>query len=144
MKNDDTTWSSINIKSSRGASNNAKLLLFVGVTFMCTYRISSLEISDHKMIIKNRLVFVIINWLVFVIIIIIIFSYHQHGYPWLFFATSPHRSSLSVGLRGYTRYPHRAAVCRFELVALLLLGHVKGSIGVHPYLSSSVPHVWSV
>ena len=43
----------------------------------------------------------------------------------------PYRSSFPAGLQGYTSYPHRAAVCRFELVALLLFGHVNGSIGVH-------------
>ena len=81
--------------------------------------------------------------------IIIILSCHQHGYPWPFLAFSPYRLSLSVGPQGYTPYPHRAAVCRFKLVALLLLGHVKGPIGVHhlwacPYFSSSVLHVWFI
>ena len=59
-------------------------------------------------------------------------------------------NSLPAGRAGpqdYTPYLHRAAVCRFDLVTLLLLGHVKGSIGVHhlwahPYFSSSVLHVW--
>ena len=82
-------------------------------------------------------------------IIIIILSCHQQGYPWPFLAISPYRSSLSAGPQIYNPYPHRAAVCRFKLVALLLLGHVKGSIGVHhlwahPYISSSVLHVWFV
>ena len=36
------------------------------------------------------------------------------------------RSFLPVGPQGYTSYPHRAAVCRCELAALLLLGLVKG------------------
>ena len=81
--------------------------------------------------------------------LIIILSYLLLGYPWPSLATPPYRSSLLAGLQGYTPYPHRAAVCRFELVTLLLLGHVKGSIGVHhlwdrPYLSSSVLHVWFV
>ena len=40
---------------------------------------------------------------------------------------------LLIVHQGYIPYPHRAAVCRFELVALLLLGHVKGSIGVHHF-----------
>ena len=58
----------------------------------------------------------------------------------------PYRSSLPAGPQGYTSYPHTAAVCRCELVALTLLGHVKGSIGVRrlwarPYFSSSVLHV---
>ena len=54
-----------------------------------------------------------------------------------------YRSALPAGPHGYTLYPHRAAVCRFELVALLLLGHVKGSIRVH-HFSSSVLQVWFV
>ena len=41
----------------------------------------------------------------------------------------------------------RAAVCRFELVALIFLGHMRGLIGVHHLwprtkFSSSVLHVW--
>ena len=63
--------------------------------------------------------------------IIIILACHQHGYPWPSLATPPYRSSPPAGPHGYTPYPHRAAVCRFELVALLSLGHVKLSIGVH-------------
>ena len=43
----------------------------------------------------------------------------------------PNRSSLLAGLQGYTSHLHRAAVCRFGLVALLLLGHVKGSTRVY-------------
>ena len=63
------------------------------------------------------------------------------------FLTTPlYRSSLPAGPQGYIPYPHRAAVCRCELVALTLLGHVKGFIRVHhlwarPYFSSSVLHV---
>ena len=64
------------------------------------------------------------------IYIYIILSCHRHGYSWPFLATYPYRSSLPVGPQGYTPHPHRAAVYRFELVALLLLGHVKGSRGV--------------
>ena len=61
-------------------------------------------------------------------------------------APSPYRTSLPAGPQGYTPNPHRAAVCRFELVVLFLLGRVKGSIEVHhlwarPYFSSSVLHV---
>ena len=58
---------------------------------------------------------------------LIILSCHQHGYPWPSLATPPYRSLLSVGPQGYTPYPHRAAVSRFELVALPLLSHVSGS-----------------
>ena len=43
-------------------------------------------------------------------------------------ATSPDRSLSLVVLQGYIPYP---AVCMFELVVLLLLGHMWGSIGVH-------------
>ena len=46
-------------------------------------------------------------------------------------ATSPYHSSPLAGLQSYISYPHRAAVCMFELVVLLLLGHMWGSIGVH-------------
>ena len=81
--------------------------------------------------------------------IIIISSCHQHGYPWSSLTTLPYRSSHLAGLQGYTPYLHRAAVCRFELVALPLLIHVRESTGVHhlwarPYFSSSVPHVWFI
>ena len=82
-------------------------------------------------------------------VIITILLCHQHRYPWPFLATSPYRSLLPAGPQGYTPYPHRAAVCRFKLVPLLLLSYVKGFIGVHhlwacPYFSSSVLHVWFV
>ena len=46
-------------------------------------------------------------------------------------ATSPYHSTLLAGLLGYIPYPCIAAVCMFELVVLLLLGHMQGSIGVH-------------
>ena len=83
------------------------------------------------------------------IIIIIIMSCHEHGYPWPSLATSPYHSSPLAGLQGYFPYPHIAAVCMFELVVLLLLGHMRGSIRVHhlwvrPCFSSSVLHVWFV
>ena len=76
-------------------------------------------------------------------------SCHQHGYPWPSLATSPYRSSPLAGLQGYVLYPHIAAVCMFELVVLLLLGNMWGSIGVHhlwarPCFSSSVLLVWFV
>ena len=66
---------------------------------------------------------------------IIIMSCRQHGYPWPSLATALYRSSLLASPQGYIPYPHRAPVCRFELVVLLLLGHVRGSIGVH--------HLWA-
>ena len=78
---------------------------------------------------------------------IIIMSRHQHGYPWPSAATLLYRPSLLVGFQGYILYRHRALVCRFLLVVLLLLVHVKGSTGVNhlwvlPNFSSSVPHIW--
>ena len=83
------------------------------------------------------------------IIIIIIMLCHLHGYPWPSLATSPYRSSPLAGLQGYIPYPHIAAECMFELVVMLLPGHMWGSIGVHhlwarPCFSSSVLHVWFV
>ena len=67
--------------------------------------------------------------------------------PWSSLATSPYRSSPLASLQGYIPYPHIAAVCMFELVVLLLPGHMWGSIGVHhlwarPCFSSSVWFVW--
>ena len=61
-------------------------------------------------------------------------------------ATPSYRTSRLAGHQGYIPYPHRAALCMFELVALLFLGHVRGSIGEHhlwarPCFSSSVLHV---
>ena len=43
----------------------------------------------------------------------------------------PYHSSLLAGLQVYIPYLHITAVCVFELVVLLLLGHMRGSIGVH-------------
>ena len=57
---------------------------------------------------------------------------HEHGYPRPSLATPSYHPLLPVGLQGYIPYRHRAAVCRFELVVLPLLGHVKGSTGVYP------------
>ena len=81
--------------------------------------------------------------------IIIIMLCHKHRYPWPSLATSPYRSSPLAGLQDYVLYPHIAAVCMFELVILLLPGHMWGSIGVHhlwarPCFSSSVLHVWFI
>ena len=55
-------------------------------------------------------------------IIIIILSFHLHGYPWAYLSTPPFRSSLQAGPQGYIPYPHGAALCRFELVALAMSG----------------------
>ena len=43
----------------------------------------------------------------------------------------PYRPLLPAGLQSYIPYRHRAAVCRFELVVLPLLVHVKEYTGVH-------------
>ena len=58
-------------------------------------------------------------------------SCHEHGYLLPSLATSPSRSLPLAGLQGYSSYPHIAAECMFELVVLLLSGHMWGSIGVH-------------
>ena len=86
---------------------------------------------------------------IYIYIIITIMSCPEHRYPWPSLATSPYGSSPLAGFQGYIPYPHIAAVCMFELVVLLLLGHMWGSIGVHhlwarPCSSSSVLHVWFV
>ena len=83
------------------------------------------------------------------IYIYIIISCRQLGYPWPSLATSPYYSSPLAGLQGYILCHHIAAVCKFQLVVLLLLGHMWGSIGVHhlwarPCFSSSVLRVWFV
>ena len=84
-----------------------------------------------------------------IIIIIIIMSRHQHGYPLPSLAIPLYHPLLLAGLQEYIPYRHRAAVCRFELVVLPLLDHVKGSTGVchlwgRPYFSSSVLYIWFV
>ena len=70
------------------------------------------------------------------LIIIIIMSCRQHGYLRPSLATSSYSSSLLAGLQDYIPYPHIASVCIFELVVLLLLGHMWGSIGVSLMRSS--------
>ena len=72
------------------------------------------------------------------IVIIIIMSCQQHGYPWPSLATSPYSSSLLAGLQGYIPYPHRAAVCMFELAVLLLFGHMRGVHRSTSLMSSSM------
>ena len=86
---------------------------------------------------------------VLVSIEVIIMSCRSHGYPWPSIVTSPSHSSPLVGLQGHISYPHIAAECMFELVVLLLPGHMWGSIGVHHLwarlcFSSSDLHVWFV
>ena len=68
-----------------------------------------------------------------------IYIYHHHvvplhGYRWPSLATSPYYSAPLVGLQGYILCPHIAAVCMFELVVLLLLGHMWGSIYIYIYI----------
>ena len=53
-------------------------------------------------------------------------SCRQHGYPCPSLATFPYRSLPPAGLLDYIPYLHIAAVCMFELVVLLLLGHKWG------------------
>ena len=64
-------------------------------------------------------------------------------------STSPYHSSPLAGLQSYIPYHHIATVCMFELVVLLLIGHMRGFTGVHhlwarPYFSSRVRYVWFV
>ena len=79
----------------------------------------------------TNFIYIISYYIYYNIYIIIILLCHQHRYLWPSLATPPNHSSLPTGPQGYTPYPHRAAVFRFKLVTLLLLGHVKGSIGVY-------------
>ena len=88
---------------------------------------------------------------IYIYIYIYIYHHHHHivplsRYPWPSLASSPYRSSPLADLQGYIPYPHIAAVCMFELVSLLLPGHMWRSIGVnhfwaHPCFSSSVLHL---
>ena len=73
--------------------------------------------------------------IIIIIIITIIMSCRQQGYPWSSLVTTPYYSLPLAGLQGYILCPHIAAVCKFELVVLLLLDHMWGSIGVH--------HLWT-
>ena len=72
---------------------------------------------------------------IFAATVIIIMSCRPHWYPWPSFATIPYRSLPPADLLDYIPFLHIAAVCMFELVVLLLLGHKWGSIGVH--------HLWT-
>ena len=98
----------------------------------------NMQLSENKYILKNNLTCKVI------IIIIIMMSFRQHRYPWPSLATSPYRSSPLAGLQGYILYPRRAAVCMFELVVLLLLGHMWGSIGVHHLWARIAGVLWGV
>ena len=118
-------------------------------------RPTSWKKSTFTNILKNKVYSFFINTIVRLalkfwhLIMIMIMLCCQHGYPWPSFATPPYRSLLLAGFQGYILYPHRAAICMFELAVLLLFGHMRGFIGVHhlwtcPCSSSSVPHVWSI
>ena len=93
---------------------------------------------DYDMIMIYIYIYIYIGWNDKIVVlkktIIIIMSYRQHGYPWPSLATSPNHSSPPAGLQGYILCPHIVAVCKFELVVLLLHGHMWVSIGVH--------HLW--
>ena len=80
-------------------------------------------------------------------------SHHHHHHhvvpPAQISLTFSRHSSVSFIASGYIPYPHRAAICRFELVVLLLFGHMTGTIGEHhlwarPCFSSNVLHVWFI
>ena len=80
---------------------------------------------------------------------IILMLHHQHRSPWSSPATLLYRPLFLVCLQGYILYQHRAVVCRFLLVVLPFLIHVKGSTGVcHlwicSYFSSNFLYVWFV
>ena len=110
-------------------------LFFIFIFYLFTYLLTCFFKSEF------------VNLVIFRYFIIV--SCRLHGYPWPSLATSPYHSSPLAGLQGYVPYPHIAAVCLFVLVVLLLLGHMRGSIGVHhlwarPCFSSSVLHVWFV
>ena len=116
--------------------------------FTAFFKVSNAADSPEKKKKKKNWKLAVICFL-YTYIIIIIMSCRQHGYPWPSLATSPYHSSPPAGLQGYILCPHIVAVCKFELVVLLLHGHMWGSIGVHhlwacPCFSSSVPRVWFV
>ena len=86
------------------------------------FNISDLWLRNSLGLLKNSLT----NSSFFIIIIIIILC-NQHGYSWpSLVPPAPYRLSPPAGSQDYSPYPHRAAVRRFELVALLLRGHVNG------------------
>ena len=80
----------------------------------------------------HRLCAILLRWielpylLAYSYFIIILMSCRLHGYPWPSLATSPYHSSPLAGLLGNIPYSHIAAECMFNLVVLLLLGHVLG------------------
>ena len=141
----DLVSSPVWLEAATNISNEFKALLFANF-----YKIMNLVMDIARVLDYHTHLSLSLSIYIYIYIyIIIIMSCHQHGYPWPSLATSPYRSSSLAGLRGYILYPHIAAVCMFELVVLLLLGHRWGSIRVHhlwtrPCFSSSVLHVWFV
>ena len=86
---------------------------------------------------------------VFIIVSLWCCRWQYNRYPWPSLATFPYCASPLAGLQEWIPYPHIAAVCMFELIVLLLLGHMWGSIGVHHLwaclcFSSSVLRVWFI
>ena len=121
--------------------------------FVCnrcfSLRISNVQGEKGRRVRSRNIIYIYIYIYIYIIFIIIIMSCRQHGYPWPSLATFPYRSSPPAGLLGYILCPHIAAVCKFGLVVLLLLGHMWGSIVVRhlrarPCFSSSVRRVWLV
>ena len=110
--------------------------VFSCLCFRCQERLSRHNYPPKRKRERNtKSVIYIYIYIYIYIIIIIIMSRRLHGYPWPFLATFPYRSSTPAGLLDYIPYLHIEAVCMFELVVLLLLGHKWGSIGVH--------HLWA-
>ena len=112
----------------------------ISTQFKCKYGliVKNHSISSYSVSSNTSPSFCLVSYPVFyspnrqcLVIIIIIMSFRQHGYPWASLATFPYRSSPLAGLQGYIPYPHIASVCMFELVVLLLLGHMWGSMDPH-------------
>ena len=136
---------------------NFLISLFVWRIFVLTkifdrfflYVLKFFNILQFRVLTLELILNIYIYIYIYIYIIIIIMSYRQHRYPWLSLATFPYRSSPLAVLQGYNPCSHKAAVCMFELVVLLLNGHMWGSIGGHhlwarPSFSSSVLQVWFV
>ena len=75
---------------------------------------------------------------------VLIFHHHHHDHDHVLplapiSVTLSCHSSQSFITSGWSseRHPQRVAVCRFELVTLLLLGHVRGFIGKRHQLCSA-------
>ena len=125
--------------------NNWNYLVWHGVEFRTRWKLLEDRLSPSVVIdsilLMSASVVLYIYWTwhynkeLVIIIIIIIMLCHQYGYPWPSLITSPYCLSLLAGPQAYITYPHRAAVCRFELVALLLLSYVSRSIEEH--------HLWA-